>query len=162
MMMKRSYFSAGSDGIGGSGGSRRSLGYGSGSGSNSGGGRASLGLGSGSGVAADDDIETVLTTRGWLSNGASFATVAFGGAAGAPYVKLNAGQHAPLRCKYPDAMMPAFAEAIRRRELPPADRIGLLSDAAALSRAGDLDFEQYDDEYVGKRSLNTEVRTVQD
>ncbi|KAH8053780.1 metalloaminopeptidase [Aureococcus anophagefferens] len=71
------------------------------------------------------------------------ATVAFGGAAGAPYVKLNAGQHAPLRCKYPDAMMPAFAEAIRRRELPPADRIGLLSDAAALSRAGDLDFALY-------------------
>ena len=67
----------------------------------------------------------------------------FPDAAGAAYVKLNAGQHAPLRCKYPDAMMPALADAARRKELPAADRIGLLSDAAALSRAGLLDFGLY-------------------
>ncbi|MEH6829476.1 MAG: calcium-binding protein [Sulfitobacter sp.] len=35
--------------------------------------------GNGNGIAEGDDIAAVLTTRGWLSNGASFATVAFGG-----------------------------------------------------------------------------------
>ena len=67
-MMKRSYFSAGSDGIGGSGGSRRSLGYGSGSGSGSGGSRRFGTSSTGSGAARygnsnlglDDDADAVL------------------------------------------------------------------------------------------------------
>lgn len=62
----------------------------------------------------------------------------------APWLKVNAGQHVPLRVKYPAAMYPLLARhAIKDRESSAADRIGLVSDAAALSRAGKLSTEQY-------------------
>lgn len=55
------------------------------------------------------------------------------------WLKVNAGQHAPLRVKYPDTMYSALAEhAILGRQSPATDRIGLLSDAASLARAGRL------------------------
>ncbi|KAJ1461785.1 peptidase family M1-domain-containing protein [Pelagophyceae sp. CCMP2097] len=61
----------------------------------------------------------------------------------AAWIKLNAGQHAPLRCKYPDAMYGALADALKSGALKAADRIGLISDAAALARAGLLRVELY-------------------
>ena len=59
-------------------------------------------------------------------------TVPFPDAKNAKWVKLNAGQHAPLRVKYPDAMLPHLFEAISSKKLPPADRIGLLSDGGVV------------------------------
>ena len=70
-------------------------------------------------------------------------TVPFADAKNAKWVKLNAGQHAPLRVKYPDAMLPHLFEAISSKKLPPADRIGLLSDGAALSKAGLMPFGRF-------------------
>ena len=70
-------------------------------------------------------------------------TVPFPDAKNAKWVKLNAGQHAPLRVKYPDAMLPHLFEAISSKRLPPADRIGLLSDGAALSKAGLMPFGRF-------------------
>lgn len=64
-------------------------------------------------------------------------------AKGQAWVKLNAGQHAPLRCQYPDAMLPALAAAVASKTLPPADRIGLLSDGSALSKAGLMPFGRF-------------------
>jgi hypothetical protein len=58
-------------------------------------------------------------------------------------VKLNAGQFIPMRVKYPDAMMGEIAKAVRGRQMGAADRIGILSDHAALSKAGKLDPVRY-------------------
>lgn len=55
------------------------------------------------------------------------------------WVKLNAGQHVPMRVRYPDGMIAPLCSAIRDKAFGAADRIGLLSDQAALSRAGMLD-----------------------
>ena len=77
-----------------------------------------------------------------MPQSASFST-AVAVAPGTSWVKLNAGQHVPLRCKYPDSMMPALAEAVRTKALGAADRIGLLSDSAALCRAGELKVDLY-------------------
>ena len=55
------------------------------------------------------------------------------------WVKLNAGQHVPLRVKYPDSMIPALCEAVKAKAVGAADRIGILSDQAALTKAGLLD-----------------------
>lgn len=55
------------------------------------------------------------------------------------WVKLNAGQHVPMRVRYPDGMIPPLCSAIQTKAFGAADRIGLLSDQAALSRAGMLD-----------------------
>ena len=70
-------------------------------------------------------------------------TVPFADAKNAKWVKFNAGQHAPLRVRYPDAMLPHLFEAISSKKLPPADRIGLLSDGAALSKAGLMPFGRF-------------------
>lgn len=59
------------------------------------------------------------------------------------WVKLNLGQHVPLRVKYPDSMISPLCAAITAKAFPAADRIGLLSDQAALSRAGRLDPAKY-------------------
>ena len=59
------------------------------------------------------------------------------------WVKLNFGQHVPLRVKYPDSMISPLCAAITAKAFPAADRIGLLSDQAALSRAGRLDPAKY-------------------
>ena len=59
------------------------------------------------------------------------------------WVKLNAGQHVPMRVKYPDSMIPNLGDAVRKKIIPAADRIGLLSDQSALARAGQLDPVRY-------------------
>mmetsp|Transcript_2069 Transcript_2069/g.6264 ORF Transcript_2069/g.6264 Transcript_2069/m.6264 type:complete len:925 (-) Transcript_2069:12-2786(-) len=92
-------------------------------------------------AAAPGAPETSLGVMKGSDHAAPFPAAA--GAAEKAWVKLNAGQHAPLRCKYPDAMLPALAQAIRAKTLPAADRIGLLSDAAALSKAGLLGFVRF-------------------
>ena len=43
-----------------------------------------------------------------------------------------------MRVQYPDKMVPHLAAAMRSAEMPPVDRLGLLSDAASLCRAGRL------------------------
>ena len=68
-----------------------------------------------------------------------FTTVTFSVPCDGRWLKLNAGQHVPLRVKYPDEMVPQLAQAMRAGELPPVDRIGLISDAASLCRAGKLE-----------------------
>mmetsp|Transcript_8511 Transcript_8511/g.35009 ORF Transcript_8511/g.35009 Transcript_8511/m.35009 type:complete len:932 (+) Transcript_8511:189-2984(+) len=66
-------------------------------------------------------------------------TSLFGDDAAASWVKLNAGQFVPLRVKYPRRMIPALAQAVRDHKMPEEDRVGLLSDAAALAKAGVVD-----------------------
>ena len=54
------------------------------------------------------------------------------------WIKLNAGQYVPMRVKYPDAMVPTLAAAVRAKQLSAFDRMGLLADQAALAKAGKL------------------------
>ena len=44
-----------------------------------------------------------------------------------------------MRVRYPDAMMTPLCAAIKSQDISAADRIGFLSDQAALCRAGLLD-----------------------
>jgi len=75
-----------------------------------------------------------------LMDGATYScTVAGDGA----WVKLNASQEVPMRVKYPAEMVPQLAAAIRSKALPPLDRIGVLSDYAALCKAGKVDPVSY-------------------
>jgi aminopeptidase N len=60
-----------------------------------------------------------------------------GAAAGAAWLKLNLGQHVPTRVLYPASMIDRLAANVK--SLPVEDRIGLLSDTYALSKAGALD-----------------------
>uniref|UniRef100_A0A7S4F5X8 Aminopeptidase n=2 Tax=Chrysotila carterae TaxID=13221 RepID=A0A7S4F5X8_CHRCT len=59
------------------------------------------------------------------------------------WFKLNAGQHVPMRVVYPETMVPNLASAVRTKSICAADRIGLLSDYAALARAGRVDPASY-------------------
>ena len=68
-----------------------------------------------------------------------FPNVTFSVPCDGRWLKLNAGQSVPMRVKYPDDMIPRLAEAMRARALPPVDRIGLISDASSICRAGKLD-----------------------
>lgn len=52
----------------------------------------------------------------------------------ASWAKLNFGQHVPIRVLYPSAMLAKLVKALP--QLPPEDRIGLLSDCYALCKAG--------------------------
>eukprot|EP01064_Diplonema_japonicum_P017854 TRINITY_DN2623_c0_g1_i1.p1 TRINITY_DN2623_c0_g1~~TRINITY_DN2623_c0_g1_i1.p1 ORF type:complete len:877 (+),score=286.77 TRINITY_DN2623_c0_g1_i1:57-2687(+) len=52
------------------------------------------------------------------------------------WVKVNYGQHIPLRVQYPTSMLDELCKAVAT--LPAEDRIGLLSDAESLSKSGDL------------------------
>jgi len=59
------------------------------------------------------------------------------------FMKLNGGQHVPVRVQYPDSMMTLFAQrlipvACRETDCKAEDRIGLLSDTYALSKSGAL------------------------
>jgi len=58
-------------------------------------------------------------------------------AKGAAYLKLNLGQHVPLRVLYPASMYTRFAACAQT--LAAEDRIGLLSDTFALCKSGALD-----------------------
>ena len=68
-------------------------------------------------------------------------TVACGGGAGGaggarPWIKLNAGQHIPMRVAYTPGMLASLRDGVRARSLPAADRAALLEDAYALAKAG--------------------------
>mmetsp|Transcript_10839 Transcript_10839/g.14084 ORF Transcript_10839/g.14084 Transcript_10839/m.14084 type:complete len:887 (+) Transcript_10839:126-2786(+) len=52
------------------------------------------------------------------------------------WVKLNYGQHIPMRVKYTHKMIEKLAGAVASKELPPADRAGLVMDTYALVKAG--------------------------
>jgi|UniRef100_A0A7S4GCC8 aminopeptidase N len=54
--------------------------------------------------------------------------------AGASWIKLNYGQHVPMRVCYPPEMMKRLSANVS--QLPAEDRIGLLSDTYALCKAG--------------------------
>mmetsp|Transcript_1550 Transcript_1550/g.3923 ORF Transcript_1550/g.3923 Transcript_1550/m.3923 type:complete len:885 (-) Transcript_1550:120-2774(-) len=56
---------------------------------------------------------------------------------GASMIKINFGQHVPVRVLYPE---PVFKRLVQNLKAVPAeDRIGLLSDTFAMSKAGALD-----------------------
>lgn len=52
------------------------------------------------------------------------------------WIKFNPGHSALYRVAYTPRMWKLLADAVRKGELPEADRLGLLDDAFALSRAG--------------------------
>eukprot|EP01059_Diplonema_ambulator_P017204 TRINITY_DN29182_c0_g1_i1.p1 TRINITY_DN29182_c0_g1~~TRINITY_DN29182_c0_g1_i1.p1 ORF type:complete len:879 (+),score=398.09 TRINITY_DN29182_c0_g1_i1:60-2696(+) len=67
------------------------------------------------------------------------------------WVKVNYGQHIPLRVKYPTEMLEELCKAVSG--LPAEDRIGLLSDADSLSKSEDLslaDFVRVLNSYKGE------------
>mmetsp|Transcript_2871 Transcript_2871/g.6741 ORF Transcript_2871/g.6741 Transcript_2871/m.6741 type:complete len:887 (+) Transcript_2871:54-2714(+) len=60
-----------------------------------------------------------------------------GVASSASWLKVNFGQHVPIRVLYPPAMLTRLVKGMK--DLPAEDRIGLLSDSFALCKAGVLD-----------------------
>ncbi|KAG5192903.1 membrane alanyl aminopeptidase [Tribonema minus] len=58
------------------------------------------------------------------------------------WVKLNAGQHTLMRVAYTDGMLSALTKAIKSKALPAEDRVGMMSDAYALTKAGKMGVEQ--------------------
>ncbi|MFH1141484.1 MAG: M1 family metallopeptidase [Chloroflexota bacterium] len=60
-----------------------------------------------------------------------------------PWVKINPGHTGFYRVQYTDKEWDGFIPAIEAFELPPADRLGLQSDAYALARAGLLPATQF-------------------
>jgi len=55
-----------------------------------------------------------------------------------PWVKLNYGQHVPIRVKNSHAMLQALSKAVLNKDIPPADRSSLLMDSLALVKSGML------------------------
>lgn len=56
---------------------------------------------------------------------------------GASFMKLNFGQHVPVRVLYPEAVFKRMVQNLK--SIPATDRIGLLSDTFATCKAGALD-----------------------
>jgi len=54
------------------------------------------------------------------------------------WVKLNLGQHAPLRVLYPPELLARLAAGIRDKSLPATDRAGLLLDCFNLTKKGEI------------------------
>ena len=54
------------------------------------------------------------------------------------WVKLNAGQEVPMRVQCTEEMLKRLAQGIESKELAPADRVGVISDAYALVKANQL------------------------
>jgi len=54
------------------------------------------------------------------------------------WIKLNAGQHVPLRVAHSPAMVERLTNAIRSKAIPATDRAGLIMDAFDLARAGHI------------------------
>ncbi len=54
------------------------------------------------------------------------------------WVKLNLGQHAPLRVLYPPELLGRLATGIRDKSLPATDRAGLLLDCFNLTKKGEI------------------------
>eukprot|EP00245_Coleochaete_scutata_P004190 TRINITY_DN1646_c0_g1_i1.p1 TRINITY_DN1646_c0_g1~~TRINITY_DN1646_c0_g1_i1.p1 ORF type:complete len:694 (+),score=142.25 TRINITY_DN1646_c0_g1_i1:286-2082(+) len=52
------------------------------------------------------------------------------------WLKLNVGQSGIYRVNYTEAMWQGLAQAVSSLALPPVDRLGILSDAFALAKAG--------------------------
>lgn len=69
--------------------------------------------------------------------GKSGAVSCGGVAKGASWVKLNFGQHVPIRVLYPPSMLERLTAGLK--DIPAEDKIGLLSDSYALCKAGYLD-----------------------
>ncbi len=62
---------------------------------------------------------------------------------GGPWVKVNAAQTGFYRVSLPQEDWAALAPAVESRELAPTDRLGVQSDAYALSRAGYLPITRF-------------------
>jgi len=60
-----------------------------------------------------------------------------GNLAGASFVKVNFGQHVPVRVLYPESVFQRLVQNVKG--IPAEDRIGLLSDTFATCKAGVLD-----------------------
>mmetsp|Transcript_39333 Transcript_39333/g.117666 ORF Transcript_39333/g.117666 Transcript_39333/m.117666 type:complete len:889 (+) Transcript_39333:69-2735(+) len=69
---------------------------------------------------------------------------------GATWLKLNFGQHVPLRVLYPPSMLDRLAKNVC--SVPAEDRIGLLADSYALVKAGAMDTMQLVNLLQGFRS----------
>lgn len=54
------------------------------------------------------------------------------------WVKLNAGQEVPMRVQLTPTMLNRLGSGIKSKKLPPCDRAGLLTDAYALVKAGQM------------------------
>ena len=54
------------------------------------------------------------------------------------WVKLNAGQEVPMRLQYTEEMLKRLSAGVTSKEMAPADRVGLISDAYALVKANQL------------------------
>jgi len=54
------------------------------------------------------------------------------------WVKLNLGQHAPLRVLYPPVLLARLAAGVRDKTLPATDRAGLLMDCFNLTKKGEI------------------------
>jgi puromycin-sensitive aminopeptidase len=67
-------------------------------------------------------------------------TVNVPASAGAKWVRLNAGQHVPMRVFYSNpANLASLRAAIEKKQMDTEDRAGLVMDALALTQAGRLD-----------------------
>jgi aminopeptidase N len=58
------------------------------------------------------------------------------------WIKLNAGQHTLMRVAYTDSLISAIIPAIQSKSISPEDRVGLISDAYALTKARKMKIEQ--------------------
>ncbi|CAE7505772.1 Npepps [Symbiodinium sp. CCMP2592] len=75
---------------------------------------------------------------------------------GASMIKVNFGQHVPVRVLYPEAVFKRLVQNLR--SVPPEDKIGLLSDTFAMSKSGVLDASFLVDLLAGfKSELNDKV-----
>jgi puromycin-sensitive aminopeptidase len=54
------------------------------------------------------------------------------------WIKINAGQHVPLRVAYTPSMVEKLCVAIRSKAIPAMDRAGLILDSFALARASHI------------------------
>mmetsp|Transcript_12473 Transcript_12473/g.14340 ORF Transcript_12473/g.14340 Transcript_12473/m.14340 type:complete len:883 (+) Transcript_12473:111-2759(+) len=60
---------------------------------------------------------------------------------GSSWLKLNGGQHVPLRVRYTEDLLDRLKEPILKLEMSAEDRIGTVLDAFSLCKAGSLDAE---------------------
>ncbi|CAE7877035.1 NPEPPS [Symbiodinium necroappetens] len=75
---------------------------------------------------------------------------------GASMIKVNFGQHVPVRVLYPESVFKRLIQKLS--SVPPEDKIGLLSDTFAMSKAGVLDASFLVDLLAGfKSELNDKV-----
>eukprot|EP00439_Symbiodinium_sp_Y106_P074700 s2007_g14.t1 len=75
---------------------------------------------------------------------------------GASMIKVNFGQHVPVRVLYPESVFKRLVQNLS--SVPPEDKIGLLSDTFSMSKAGVLDASFLVDLLAGfKSELNDNV-----